>query len=75
MQTIYFHNCLGPYRGFGSKERLYTPSGYNLDTISYSNVAILFYIVKNGVGVQKGSSWKTATTIWLYDVPRNVVEG
>ena len=42
MQTIYFHNCLGSYRGFGNKGRLYAPSGYNLDTISYSNVAILF---------------------------------
>ena len=41
MQTIYFHNCLGPYGGFGSKERLYAPSEYHLDTISYSNVAIL----------------------------------
>ena len=48
MQTIYFHNCLGPYRGFGIKEQLYAPSGYNLDTISYSNVAILCFIVKMG---------------------------
>ena len=30
---------------------------------------------KNWVGVQNDSSWKTATTIWLYDVPRNFVEG
>ena len=30
---------------------------------------------KNGVGVQNDSSWKTAPTICLYDVPRNVVEG
>ena len=30
---------------------------------------------KNGVGVQNHSSWKTATTNRLYDVPRNVVEG
>ena len=72
MQTIYFH-CLDPYRGFRSKERPYAPSGYNLDTISYSNVAILFFYSKNGVGVQNHSSWKTATTIRLYDVPRNVV--
>ena len=41
MQTIYFHNCLGPYRVFSSKERLYAPSGYHLDTISYSNVTKL----------------------------------
>ena len=75
MQTIYFHNDLGPYRGFGNKERLYAPCEYHLDTISNSNVAILFFCSKNGVGVQNGSSWKTATTIWLYDVPRNVVEG
>ena len=40
MQTIYFHYSLGPYRGFGSKQRPYAPSGYNLDTISYLNVAI-----------------------------------
>ena len=42
MQTIYFHNCLGPYRVFDSKLRLYAPSGSNLDTIPYSNNAILF---------------------------------
>ena len=48
MQTIDFHKCLGPYRGFGSKKRPYAPSGYNLDTISYSNVAILFIIVQMG---------------------------
>ena len=48
MQTIYFHNCLGPYQGFGSKERLYAQSGYHLDTISNSNIAILFYIVLLG---------------------------
>ena len=46
MQKFYFHNCLRPYRGFGSKERLYVPSRYHLDTISYSNFAILFLIVK-----------------------------
>ena len=43
MQTIYFH-CLGPYQGIGSKERLYAPSGYHLDTVSYTNVAILFVL-------------------------------
>ena len=48
MQTIYFHNCLGPYGGFGIKVRMYEPSGYQLDTISYSNVAILFFIVNKG---------------------------
>ena len=63
MQTIYFHNCLGPYRGFGSKYRPYAPSGYNLDTISYSNVAIFVFYSKNGVGVQNDSSWKNASTI------------
>ena len=42
MQTIYFHNCLGPYLGFDSKKWPYAPSWYNLDTIFYSNVAILF---------------------------------
>ena len=53
MQTIYFHKCLGPYGGFGNKERLHAPSGYQLDTISYSNVEILllFFIVKMRVGV------------------------
>ena len=56
MQTIYFHNCLGPNRGFASKEQLYAPSGYHLDTMSYSNVTILIFIVKKGVGVQNGSS-------------------
>ena len=56
MQIIYFHNCLGPYRGFGSKERLYAPSGYHLEYISYSNVAILLFYSRNGVGVQNGSS-------------------
>ena len=44
MQKKYFHKCLGPYRGFGSKLRLYAPSEYNLDTISYSNVAVLFFL-------------------------------
>ena len=48
MQTIYFHICLGPYRGFGSKQRQYALSGYHLDTISYSSVAIMFFIVKWG---------------------------
>ena len=42
MLTIYFHHRLGHYPGFDSKERIYAPSGYHLDTISYSNVAILF---------------------------------
>ena len=42
MQTIDFRNCLGPFRGFASKVRSYAPSESNLDTISYSNVAILF---------------------------------
>ena len=45
MQTINFHNCLGPYRGFGGKEQPYVPSVYNLDTISYSNVAIKSIII------------------------------
>ena len=49
MQTIYFHNYLGPYRGFGNKERLYAPCGYHLDTISNSNVAILFFAAKMGL--------------------------
>ena len=48
MQTVYFHNCLGPYSSFGRKERVYAPSGYQLDTISYSNVAILFFKVEMG---------------------------
>ena len=57
MLTIYFHNLFRSFPGFGSKERLYAPSGYHLDTISYSNVAILFYS-ENGVGVQNDSPWK-----------------
>ena len=42
MQIIYFDICLGPKRAFGSEVQLYASSWYHLDTISYSNVAILF---------------------------------
>ena len=48
MQTVYFLICLGPYRGFGSKERLFAASGYHLDIISYSNAAIFIFTVKIG---------------------------
>ena len=48
MQTIYFQNYLGPYRGIGNKERLYAQAGYHLDAISYFNVAFLVFIVKMG---------------------------
>ena len=71
MQTNYCHNCLGPKLGFGNKERLYAPSEYHFLFKCHNFV----FKSKKEVGVQNGSSYKTATTIWLYDVPRNVVEG
>ena len=54
MQIIYCNICLGPKRGFGSKERLYAPSGYHLDT--FLTQMSQFFYSKNGVGEQNDSS-------------------